>query len=201
MPRRSLKKRRGFSAGNGSPFLRGERIVLRPLLPKDARGPYAAWFNDTEVCAGNSHHLYPYSARQALAYIERSHAAGGQLVLAIDLAVQRKHIGNIALKRIDPVVRSAEFTIVIGDKTCWGEGYSKEATRLLLDHAFFSLNLRRVFCGTFASNVPMRHLAAFLGMKEEGRRRQAAFKRNRFLDVIEYGLLRSEYIRRFGVPS
>jgi RimJ/RimL family protein N-acetyltransferase len=33
-------------------------------------------------------------------------------------------------------------------------------------------------------------------MSEEGRRRQAAFKRGRYLDVIEYGVLQHEWTSR-----
>ncbi len=183
------------------PFLRGEHLILRPLERQDIYGSYLEWFNDAVVCSENGHHLFPYTAKEALAYIERSHGARDQLVLAIALKKSGRHIGNITLKEIHPVYRTAEFAIVIGDKECWGKGYSREATRLLLDHAFFYLNLNRVYCGTFESNIPMRRLASFLGMREEGRRRQAVFKHNRFLNVIEYGILRREYVQRFGTPK
>ena len=103
--------------------------------------------------------------------------------------------------RLDFVSRSAEFAIVIGAKDCWGKGHSKEAARLLLDHAFFTLNLNRVYCGTFETNVAMKKLAEYLAMQVEGRRRQSVFKQNRYVDVIEYGVLRQEYIERFGGPE
>lgn len=183
------------------PFLRGGRLHLRPLRREDAAGPYVEWFNDAVVCAGNGHHDFPYSVQDALAYIRLAAAAKDQLVLAIIRSEDNRHIGNIALKRINFIARSAELAIVIGDRGSWGRGYAREATRLLLNHAFFSLNLNRVYCGTFESNRAMRGLASFLGMKEEGRRRQAAFKRNRFIDAVEYGLLRREYVARFGGPD
>lgn len=183
------------------PFLVGERVYLRALEEADAEGDYPRWFNDEEVCHGNSHHRFPYTRESARDYIRHSRTARDELVLAIALCEDDRHIGNIALKRIDPVSRSAEFAIVIGAKDCWGKGYSKEAGQLLLDHAFFTLNLNRVYCGTFETNVPMQKLAEFLAMEVEGRRRQAAFKHNRYLDVIEYGVLREEYIERFGEPG
>jgi ribosomal-protein-alanine N-acetyltransferase len=39
----------------------------------------------------------------------------------------------------------------------------------------------------------MKKLAAALGMKEEGRRREAAFKHAKYIDIIEFGVLREEY--------
>lgn len=180
------------------PFLEGEHVYLRALVPDDAQGPYPTWFNDPEVCAGSGHHYFPYTVEEAASYIERAREARDELILAIAAREDGRHIGNVTLKRIDPITRSAELAIVIGDKTALGKGYSKEVGRLLCDHAFFELNLNRVHCGTFETNAPMRRLAEYLGMAEEGRRRQAAFKDNRLLDIIEYGVLREEYIARFG---
>jgi RimJ/RimL family protein N-acetyltransferase len=36
-------------------------------------------------------------------------------------------------------------------------------------------------------------------MQKEGCRRQAAYKQGRYMDVIEYGVLREEYLQRFGI--
>ena len=174
-------------------FLRGERIDLRPLVEADAEGPYVAWFNDAETCRGNSHHVRPYSAADARAYIARVASAPDQLVLAIERREDGRHIGNIALQAINPVYRTAELSIMVGERDAWGQGYASEAARLLCDHGFRALNLHRIACGTFAGNGGMRRVAERLGMREEGVRRQAAFKDGAYVDVVEYGVLRAEY--------
>jgi ribosomal-protein-alanine N-acetyltransferase len=179
---------------NPSSFLHCEQLYLRPLVEADAEGPYPSWFNDEEVCAGNSHHVYPYNIKTALEYIRHAAETRDSLILAVVLREGDRHIGNIALQSIHPVYRSAEFSIVIGDKSAWGKGYAKAAARLLCDHGFASLNLHRIGCGTFEENEAMKRLAHDLGMKEEGRRREAAFKGGRYVNVIEYGVLRSEYM-------
>ena len=175
------------------PFLTGERLYLRPLLEADAQGPYLAWFNDEEVCRGNSHRVFPFTPGAAQDYIAHAGKTRDALILAIILHEDDRHIGNISLQGINWVSRSAEFAIVIGDKTAWGKGYAREAARLLLDHGFRALNLHRVGCGTYEGNAAMARLALSLGMKKEGRRRQAAFKDGRYVDVIEYGVPRNEY--------
>ena len=175
------------------PFLAGERLYLRSLVEADAEGSYVTWFNDEDVCGSNSHHVFPYTSEDALAYIRHAVRTRDDLILALVLCGGDRHIGNIALQNIHPVYRSAEFSIAIGEKTAWGKGYGKEAGRLLCDHGFAALNLHRIACGTFDDNVAMKRLALHLGMKEEGRRRQAAFKQGHYVDVIEYGVLRDEY--------
>ncbi|MBC8508583.1 MAG: GNAT family N-acetyltransferase [Anaerolineales bacterium] len=175
------------------PFLTGEIIILRPLFESDADGPYPTWFNDEEVCWGNGHHIFPYTPQAAKEYIQNATKTREHLILAIVSKDNNRHIGNVALQKIHPIYRSAEFSIIIGDKSTWGQGVGKEAGRLLCDHGFHALNLHRIHCGTFANNTAMQHLAAYLGMKQEGVRRQAAFKDGQYLDIIEYGVLKSEY--------
>ena len=45
----------------------------------------------------------------------------------------------------------------------------------------------------------MRKLVEYLGMVEEGKRRQAVYKLGRYVDVIEFGVLRDEYRKRFDL--
>ena len=177
----------------GIPFLTGPRLYLRPLELEDCEGPYLEWFNNEEICRGNRHHTFPFTPEKAREYIERTRSATDELVLAIVDRKKETHIGNIALQQISDIFRSADFSIIIGNKAYWRKGYGTEAGRLLLHHGFSRLNLHRVACGTFASNTGMQKLALALGMKKEGRRRQAAYVGGRYVDVIEFGVLKDEY--------
>ena len=179
------------------PFLSGEKVYLRRLRESDAQGPYPSWFNDEEVCRGNSHHVFPYSQEQALAYIRENQGTDCRLVLAIARKEDGAHIGNIALDNINYFNRTAALTIIVGDKAAWGKGYGREAALLICEHGFVTLNLHRIFSGTFEDNAGFRRIAQYLGMVEEGRRRQEAFKLGRYVDIVEYGLLRDEFLQRF----
>jgi RimJ/RimL family protein N-acetyltransferase len=174
-------------------FLRGNKIYLRGLEINDIEGNYISWLNDEDVCKYNSHHVFPYSKNNAEEYIISTFNSRNTLVLAIVLLENDCHIGNISLQNIDYINRSAEFAIIIGDKSCWGNGYSREAAYLIINHGFTELNLHRIYCGTSSDNIPMQRLACSLGMTEEGRRRQAMFKHNKNVDIIEYGLLKYEF--------
>ncbi len=178
-------------------FLTGDRLYLRALADADLDGPYVEWLNDPDVCRFNSHHVFPYPVDAARGYLAATRSSRTVLALAICRLEDDRHVGNIALQQIDPIARSAEYAILLGDRTCWGQGFAKEASAMLLRHGFRELNLHRIHCGTSADNLPMQRLAAFLGMREEGRRRQALFKRGRYTDIIEYGLLRDECPAKF----
>jgi RimJ/RimL family protein N-acetyltransferase len=174
-------------------FLNGPTVYLRGLRDEDAEGCYPDWFNDAATCTGNSHHIYPYSREQSLAYIRESRERQDRLVLAVVLRDGDRHVGNVALQDIHPIHHSAELTMVIGDAAARGKGVGLEAARLLCVHGFNTLNLHRIACGTFSNNRAMMALAQRLGMKKEGRRREAAFKEGRWLDVVEFGLLRVDF--------
>lgn len=174
-------------------FLEGKRIYLRSLKKEDIRGNYARWLNDHEVCRFNNHGYFPATAKELEKYVDRVNSDNSILVLAIVSKRGNVHIGNIAFRYIDWISRSAEFAIIIGEKKFWGKGIAKEAADLILRHGFNELNLHRIYCGTSEDNIPMRSLAAYLGMKKEGLRRQAFFKNEKYRNIIEYGILRHEY--------
>lgn len=175
------------------PFITGENINLRPLSQEDLAGNYINWFNDAEVCLYNSHHIYPYSQAEAIKYISTIQNNKNNLVLAITTKNGGEHIGNISLQKIDFVSRNAEYAIILGEKEYWGKGIAREASVLILKHGFEELNLHKIYCGTSENNKTMQKLASSLGMKEEGRRKEALYKTGKYVDIIEYGLLRKDF--------
>lgn len=178
------------------PFIIGNDVYLRPLRPQDAESGYVQWFNDADVCRYNAHHVFPYTPQKALEYIQYAATAKTAVILAVCLKSNDRHIGNVSLQHIDFLNRSAEFAVLFGDREHRGKGYARQAAHLLFAHGFLELNLHRIYCGTSADNLPMQKLAAFLGMREEGRRTQAMFKHGRYVDIVEYGILHTEFSAR-----
>jgi ribosomal-protein-alanine N-acetyltransferase len=174
-----------------SAFLRGQIVELRPLVESDADGPYPSWLNDAEVCKYNRHHVYPYTQDQARQWI-RTIPDRSELVLAITLRADQTHVGNVSLQAIDPVVRSAELAILLGERSAWGRGVGFESAQLVVEHGFGAMNLHRISCATTDDNVAMRRIAEKLGMRQEGVRAEAAFNEGRYVDVVEYGLLAAD---------
>jgi ribosomal-protein-alanine N-acetyltransferase len=174
-------------------FLQSERIHLRALMEKDLNENYLQWLNDEEVCAFNSHAVFPNTEQKMGSYFESLKNQLNNIVLAIVDNNTGKHVGNVSLQNINWVSRNAEFAILLGDKEFWGKGYGEEAALLIVDYGFRRLNLHRIYCGTITGNKGMIKLAAKLKMKEEGLRRQAIYKNGQYLDIYEYGVLKEEY--------
>jgi RimJ/RimL family protein N-acetyltransferase len=175
-------------------FLAGRQIRLRALTPADVDGPYLGWFNDPEVSRYNAHHVFPYTREEALAWVTALPERRDALVLAIE--ADDRHLGNISLQGIDAVSRSADLAIVVGERSEWGRGIGAEAAGLLVGHGFQALNLHRISCGVVASSQRARRWAEGLGMTQEGVRRQAIWTDGAYHDIVEYGLLASEWLGR-----
>lgn len=173
-------------------FLGGNNIFLRPLSLNDISEKYLSWLNDPEINQYNSHSIFPYTIEQLKNYIKGIDNQS-KVVLAIIDKKTLSHIGNISLQNIDWVNRCAEFAILIGETKFWGKKIGEEAGKLIINHGFIKLNLNRIYCGTSSSNIGMQKLALKLGMKPEGVRIQGMYKNGQFVDILEYGIIKSNY--------
>lgn len=165
-------------------------MVLRPLENSDISERYISWLNDPEVNQFNSHAIFPYTKEELLSYVKSASRDRTKVILAIIDNKTQRHLGNIALQSIDWIARSAEFAILIGEKEYWSKSVGGEAGQLIVRYGFDRLNLHRIYCGTSSENIGMQKLAIKLGMKEEGRRKDAMFKNGRYVDVMEYGIVK-----------
>jgi len=174
---------------NKNIFLKGDEIFLRILDNKDIEGNYSIWLNNPEITNYNSHGRFPISSDQLQSFVNASKASKSALVLAVVDIKTLMHVGNISLQSINWIDRNAEIAFLLGEKAYWGKGIMLEAGRLLIDHGFKMLNLHRIYCGTSSDNVGMQRLAEKLGMIQEGIRIEAIYKKGKYVDVIEYGIL------------
>lgn len=163
---------------------------VRPLQRSDLDGPYPHWFEDQEVCQYNSHGKFFKTLDYFKAFYDSLNSEE-HVVWAICHKTDG-HIGNVSLQSISFINRNAEFAILIGDKRHWRKGVALAASRKLIEHGFRKLNLERVYCGTAESNSAMRRLAKALEMVQEGCRHSHLYLDGKWVDVIEYGLLRRE---------
>jgi ribosomal-protein-alanine N-acetyltransferase len=174
-----------------SPFLIGPSVYLRPLEPADAQ-PLAAWLNDAEV----TRHLrryQPMTLAEEEGFLRRVSESATDLVLGIALRADDRLVGATGLHNLDARNRHAEFGIFIGDKSVWGKGHGTEATRLVLRHAFDTLNLHRVWLHVYEYNEAGLRLYQKVGFRTEGRLRQDNFRDGRYWDTLVMALLGEEW--------
>lgn len=179
-------------------FINGTNIYLRALSQNDIHGNYSKWLNDPEITVFNSHGRFPMTVSKLNDYVMSVNSVTNALVLAVVDLKSNDHIGNISLQNINWIDRNAEIAFLLGEKSFWGKGIMLEAGKLLIRHAFDTLNLHRVHCGTSAENIGMQKLALKLGMSKEGERVQAIFKNGIYYNIFEYGLINQSKKNNFN---
>lgn len=115
-------------------------VTIRRLQEQDAYTS-VQWRNDPEVFkyTGNTYD-HEITIESELGWIRRVISNPNEYRCAI--LADDKYVGNIYLTDIDG--ETAEYHIFIGDKNYWGKGVAKQASCLLLNHAFNTLNLKCV---------------------------------------------------------
>jgi [ribosomal protein S5]-alanine N-acetyltransferase len=173
-----------------NPFLIGTKIYLRPVEREDAK-QCVAWFNHPEI----THTLLmyrPINLHAEEAFIDKALQSEHDLVLGIAVLASDRLIGVAGLKDIDFRNRHAGFGIAIGEKEEWGKGYGTEATRLIVNHAFETLNLNRVWLHVYEYNERGIRSYEKVGFQKEGLLRQETYREGRYWDTIVMAMLREE---------
>jgi RimJ/RimL family protein N-acetyltransferase len=173
------------------PFLIGERVYLRPVELEDV-DRFVRWFNDPEVRATLSN-SFPLSRLREREFVESLYKEHSDVVLAIAVREGNAHIGVAGLHRIGLPNRNATFGIAIGEKACWDKGYGTEATRLMLDYGFRTLNLHRVTLWVYDTNPRAIHVYQKVGFREEGRKRESEYRDGKYRDDVLMGILEREW--------
>ena len=168
-------------------------FYLRYLKKKDLNENYHSWFQDQLTTEYSSHGKFSKSNKDYSKQILQAIEQKNNLILAI--CKKDKHVGNIALTSYSIINRSAEFSIIIGSKHFREKGLGFDASQKIIEHGFKKLNLNRISCGTSSNNLKMIRLAKKLGMRLEGRKKKALFLNNKYIDQLDFGILKNEFIK------
>src|SRR5512142_1738760 len=127
-------------------MLTGTRVRLRPVERADLPR-FVAWLQDDDVIT-NLDIVIPFNTVREEKFFDEVMAGPPETQpFALDARQGRawRLVGGCGLQHVDWRNRSIELGIFIGAKELWNKGLGTEATRLLVDHAFGTLNLHRVW--------------------------------------------------------
>lgn len=103
--------------------------------------------------------------------------------------------GTIGLLNIDRKNKKAEYYIAMGEVSFKGKGISTQASKLLIEYAFSTLDLNRIYLFTESENVIAQKLFEKIGFVKEGLLHDDIISRGRFVDRYAYGLTKSDYFQ------
>ncbi|WP_322506809.1 GNAT family protein [Anaerolinea sp.] len=175
-------------------MLFSQRLRLRPIQRSDLPF-FVEWLNDPEVRQFITATI-PLSLEEEEQWYEQMlKQPKPERPFAIEVREEGEWqlIGNITLFDLSWVNRSAEVGILIGDKRFWNRGYGREAMRLMVQHAFETLNLNRVYLRVDVENIRGIKSYEQAGFVKEGILRQANYRNGKYSDMMVMSVLRSEW--------
>lgn len=157
------------------------------------------WINDPDVNR-NVMRVLPIMREHEAVWLRDLATSHKEIVFGIffvaDVHQKNKLIGTCGIHHISWTDRTATLGIAIGDKSYWGQKIGSTAYQLLITYAFDSLNLFRLSSIVFAFNERSIALHKKIGFVEEGIERESVYREGKRYDVIHFGLLANEYVKK-----
>jgi RimJ/RimL family protein N-acetyltransferase len=167
-----------------------ERCVLRPWRSDDAQSLAEGANNRNVWLTLRDFMPHPYTLADAEAYLRSVAEEGPKFSLCIE--VDGKAAGAIGLRFESDVHRlTAELGYWLAEPF-WGRGVMSEAVAGLVEHAFQTFALRRIFASVYANNPASARVLEKAGFVFEGRMRQNVIKDGQILDSLLYAKVRTE---------
>lgn len=173
-------------------MIQGNRVRLRPFRAADLP-TLRRWFSDPDLM--RSWAVWPPLIREDAFETDLDgrfatfEGAGYFAIEGPDGAL----VGRADFEDLDPVDRSTEVMVMIGEPGQRGLGFGEDAMRALLGYLFRGRDLHRVTLTVLTTNEPAIRLYERLGFRREGLHRAHAWIDGERHDQYRYGLLRDEF--------
>jgi len=171
-------------------YIETDRLRILPFDPAHLSERYVGWLNDPEVVEFSEQRHCKHTLESCEAYF-RSMERSGNLFLAICEKPSGAHIGNASVA-VDVHNSIADISIMIGERSRWGEGLGAEAFMAIVGRLLDSGEFRKVTAGTVAVNFPMLKAMERAGMQEECRRANHYLLKGEAVDVVYFARWRDD---------
>ena len=181
-----------FAFFSALPVLETERLLLRPIMRKDAKDIYA-FASDPEVARYVlwDPHRSIEDTRSYIRYMQNLYHRGLPASWAVTLRNSGRVIGTIGFMWYSESNSSAEIGYSFS-RSEWNRGFATEALHAVLDSAFEALPLNRLEAQHDIRNPASGRVMEKCGMKKEGLLRQRIRNKGELVDVVLYAVLRSD---------
>lgn len=171
----------------GAVFLRGDRVTLRTVEQEDTAVVQRA-YNEPAFQAGTLIGS-PRNRRMIEQRTEETvEADDGSVFLLV--CVDGDPVGGVSLRDVQQDHGMLVYWLLPDER---GQGYATESAAVLLDHAFDTVGLYRVFAWTTDDNDASQAVLCRLGFTHEGTYREHVLTDGAYHDTEHYGLLAPEW--------
>ena len=170
------------------------RLLIRKMKLSDAND-YFEWRSNPDY-----HTFLPSNAKNDLEYykqivhdcVDSYNSDNPSLFYVIELKSEHKVIGCVSIENINEKYKN--LTIGWGlNLNFQGNGYAYEAVSTFIDYIFNNYDIHRIQISIWAGNEKSINLAKKLGFIYEGTGRESRYKNGKFIDNLNFGLLKHEW--------
>ena len=177
-------------------FLRGNHVILKVLTESDMlTSNWYGWFNDEATTSNMQKHYFPNTIDLQRHFFNALKEDKNKIEFGEVPNGECEIKGVVSLQNIDYINSNADVSLIIGEKEFRKLIYAQEAMKLMLNHAFFTLNLHKIYGGYIET---LQDWGVFLkkrfGFKDEGIWREHAYKNGKYLNIQRLGLIKKEYL-------
>lgn len=176
-------------------ILESERLILKPVEPEDLNFLMEQRW-DADVIDYIIHN--PISTYTQQKWYEKI-CKNGDVALSIFYKEKPNEqpvlLGAVGLYDFNYRHQRATWKTLRIPKKYQGLGLAYEASQMLIEYGFNTLNLNRITSDVFPDNESIIRLLSKLGFQEEGRLKQHYFHQGKFKDVLIYSLLREDFYK------
>lgn len=168
------------------------RLVLSPFSEEYLTQRYVNWLNDPLVTRYSEQRHKTHTLNSCRTYWKSVDDSPNGFWAISQKNSDTSHIGNMTA-HIDPANGVADLSILIGERSCWGQGFGLEAWTAVCSHLCSCAGVRKITAGTMAENQQMLTI-----MRRSGMHHEATLKRQFRFDGREVDAILMAF---FPTPS
>lgn len=162
--------------------------MIRRLKRKDA-ALMLEWMHDKNIKNAFRFPFEQSTIESATQFIDNSFSDTDRHFAVVDETDE--YLGTISLKNISQTDRSAEYAIVVRSMVR-GAGVARLATEEVLNYAFDTMELHRVYLNVLEKNERARRFYVKCGFVYEGTSKDAIFFDGRYESLAWYGIINNK---------
>jgi len=176
-------------------FLENKRLFITPTSIDDFDDHYR-WDHDREIIYLDDEYFRAKPYGKAKEAFEKKINSDKIMAFTIIIKETGENAGLVELYDINNYERKCFWGIIL-DKKFWKQGYGTGAAHLIIEYVFEDLGFRRLKSYTHSGNPVSMHFQEKLGFIKEAVFRKEYFFNSRYVDRIDYAMLREEYENKY----
>ena len=146
--------------------IEGAFVRLKEFTANNITDGYLKWLNDPVVVKYSNQRFIKHTRQTSFEYFE-TFTNTSNLLLAVYLKDQDRYVGTMSVY-ISNIHETADIGIMIGDRSCWGNGVGSDAWITIMKWLLDIVKIRKITGGTLRCNVGMHRIMVNSGMLLDG---------------------------------